>query len=263
MDPWLERHWGDLHHRIVQYGCDLIAEQLPDTLFARVEETVYLLASERDVGRTKPDVAVYESGSWAPGAGGSGIASVAVAVAVADPVRLRLQPVVEGHIEIRKLEGDQPLVTAIEVISRTNKLDVRNRRRYLQKGDAYYAGGANVVEIDLLRAGEPLIDVPWDQLAPEQHAPYKACVRRVPPADADGEVEYYPLPLRQRLPRIRIPLQPADPDVILDLQQPIDRAYALGRYGAQLDYAAPPPPPLSPDDTAWATERVRAWRAGA
>ena len=70
-------------------------------------------------------------------------------------------------------------------------------------------------------------------------------------------MEYYPLPLRERLPRLAIPLRATDPDVILDLQQPIDRAYAMGRYGMRLDYAAlPPGPPLPPEDAAWAAERV-------
>jgi len=131
------------------------------------------------------------------------------AIAVADPVRIRLSEPTGtlGHIEIRKLEGDQPLVTAIEVISPTNKLDARNRRRYLQKRDAYYAAGVNVVEIDLIRAGEPLIDVPWERVKPHQLTPYRAAIRRVPAPDEDLEAEYYPLPLQSRLPALAIPLR--------------------------------------------------------
>lgn len=86
MDPWLESHWGDLHHSIIQYSRDLIAEQLPAALFATVEETVYLLAADgEDMGRVRPDSAVFNSGQSAGeplrDAGG---------LAVADPVRIKL-----------------------------------------------------------------------------------------------------------------------------------------------------------------------------
>jgi hypothetical protein len=259
MDPWLESHWGDLHHSIIQYSRDLIAGQLPTALFATVEEMVYLVASDEEMGRVRPDAAVFDYGRESAGASRDS----AGGVAVAEPLRIKIaEPQVTlGHIEIRKLEGNQPLVTAIEVISPTNKLDARNRRRYIQKREAYYAADVNVVEIDLLRTGEPLIDVPWGRLAARHITPCKACIRRVPAMSADDEVEYYPLPLRQRLPRLRIPLRPIDDDVILDLQQPIDKAYEMGRYGMRLNYAAPPPgPALSADDAAWAAEQVRQTR---
>ena len=45
-------------------------------------------------------------------------------------------------------------MTAIEVISPTNKADPRGRRRYRRKRRAYYDARANVVEIDCCgRAG--------------------------------------------------------------------------------------------------------------
>jgi hypothetical protein len=256
MDPWLESHWGDLHHSIIQYSRDLIAEQLPPALFATVEESVYLVASGEDIGRVRPDIAMFDSGR----ANDVSAGATAGGAAVAEPIRIRVaeEPVALGHIEIRKLEGDEPLVTAIEVISPTNKLDARNRRRYVQKRDAYYAAGANVVEIDLLRAGEPLIDVPWERVEAHLLTPYKACIRRAPAAGTDQEVEYYALSLKQRLPRLRIPLRQTDDDAILDLQQPIDRAYQMGRYGMRLDYIPPPPgPPLTADDAAWVVQQLQ------
>lgn len=260
MDPWLERHWGDIHGSIIPYCRDLIADGLPPTLFARVEETVYLIESGEDVGRFQPDYSVfdttYRDGGDLQGAEGT--------LAVAEPVRLRVsdETVTLGHIEIRRLEGDEPLVTAIEIISPTNKLDPRNRRQYVNKRQAYYQAGVNVVEIDLLRAGEPLIDVPWKRLRPELLTPYRACIRRVPRPDADTEIEYYPLRLQHRLPRLRIPLRPQDPDVVLDLQQPINLAYEKGRYGLTLKYNDPaPPPPLSDADAAWVADVLRHRRA--
>ena len=65
-----------------------------------------------------------------------------------------------------------------------------------------------------------------------------------------------PLPLRHRLPAIRLPLRPTDPDVLFDLQPLLDRAYANGRY--PIDYGRPPDPPLDAEDAAWAEGLLRA-----
>jgi hypothetical protein len=259
MDPWLESQWGDVHHGIVQYGRDLISDTLPADLFAAVEENEYILdrSTNMGLGHVRPDVGVFGGRGGAATAEASGTST-----AVAEPVRIRIvnQPVVEGHIEIRRIGGDEPLVTVIEVFSPTNKLDRRGRRAYVEKRQAYYAAGANVVEIDLLRAGEPLIDLPLELVEARLHTPYKACVRRAPASETELEADCYPLPLRERLPRIRIPLRETDEDIVLDLQQPIELAYERGRYGMRIDYAKSPEPPLSPEDAAWAAEQVRRWR---
>ena len=109
-----------------------------------------------------------------------------------------------------------------------------------------------------------MIDVPLDDVPADLVTPYKACVRRATADDdaADdvpGQIraEYYPMPLRERLPRIAVPLRAADADVVLDLQHCVDVVYdGVGRYGARIDYGRPLTPPLSSADAAWAAERV-------
>jgi Protein of unknown function (DUF4058) len=49
MDPDLERHWGDVHQRIVTYACDRLQSRLPEDLRARMQERVYIEIP--DVGR--------------------------------------------------------------------------------------------------------------------------------------------------------------------------------------------------------------------
>lgn len=257
MDPWLEAHWGDIHHRIVLYACDQIESRLPEGLFAAVEETVTIADVPGERIHLRPDVAAFESPSDQ-----HTVARAAPAesdVAIAEPLRIHIlpQPIIEGHIEIRQLGGAGALVTAIEVISRTNKLDRREREAYESKRKAYYAAGVNVVEIDLLRAGATLLDFSMEYLKDEELTPYTACAYRAPRAGKNWVAEYYPLPFRNRLPAIRIPLRPTDPDVVLDLQAPIDEAYRKGRYGSRIDYSKPPRPALSPEDAAWAAEMVK------
>jgi len=57
---------------------------------------------------------------------------------------------------------------------------------------------------------------------------------------------------------VPVPLLPPDPDVSLELQVAVQACFDLVHYERLLDYAAPlPPPPLSDDDVAWASEVLR------
>ena len=64
------------------------------------------------------------------------------------------------------------------------------------------------------------------------------------------------MPLRERLPSIRIPLREKDLDVRLDLQVLIDQAYRNGRYHS-INYQVAPEPPLEGADAAWADALLR------
>ena len=71
------------------------------------------------------------------------------------------------------------------------------------------------------------------------------------------EIEFYRIPLRERLPAIAIPLRRDDRDVPLDLQALLDRCYEVGCYGDDIDYREEPDPPLQPDDAKWADALLR------
>ena len=147
------------------------------------------------------------------------------------------------------------MVTAIEVLSVTNKIALERRLAYRQKRCAYRDGGVNLVEIDLIRDGEYLVLAPEALIPVSQRTPYMVSVWRV----AQPIVKFaYPCPLRQPLPRIAVPLRPQDADAVIDLQGLIELCYVRGRYHARLDYRAEPEPPLSPPDAAWADALLRA-----
>jgi hypothetical protein len=56
------------------------------------------------------------------------------------------------------------------------------------------------------------------------------------------------MPLWKPLPTIKVPLRPADQDVLLPLQPLIDDVYERGRY--DIDYRQPCRPPLDAADAA-------------
>jgi len=59
------------------------------------------------------------------------------------------------------------------------------------------------------------------------------------------------------LPRVSVPLAEGDADVVIDLQEVLNRVYREGRYWALVDYTAEPSVPLSEEDKAWVREWLR------
>jgi len=187
--------------------------------------------------------------------GGVAVLAEENAVAVAEPYVLELdaEPVREGFIEIRETGSDDRLITVIEVLSPANKESGEGRRQYRRKQRELQRGHVSLVEIDLLRGGRWTVLTSRDLLPKRLHTPYRISVFR---SWRPLSLEYYPAPLRERLPAIRVPLRKGDPDVALDLQDLIDRSYQFGRY-ERTNYSAEPEPALTGDDAEWADALLR------
>jgi hypothetical protein len=146
------------------------------------------------------------------------------------------------------------VVTAIEVLSPDNKTPGNGRDSYLQKCDEYWRGGANLVEIDLLRGGRPTVQLNDEQRATLAPHRYLVTVTRKWPS----RHEAYPIPLSQRLPRVAIPLAYGDKDVSLELQSAMNRCWDEGPYPELLHYDDGPPSDLTSEEQAWCRERLQA-----
>jgi hypothetical protein len=116
----------------------------------------------------------------------------------------------------------------------------------------------NLVEIDLIRGGQPTTLAKPGLIPPHRLATFHTCIYRG--ADPD-RLEFYAMPLRHRLPRLPISLRRSDPRVVLDLQAIVDTAYDRGRYD-DIDYSKPINPPLDPQDEPWARDLLAAAASG-
>jgi hypothetical protein len=159
------------------------------------------------------------------------------------------EPMTETFIEIIDIGSGKRVVTVIEVLSLTNKLPGESRDQYRRKPEELRAGGVSLVEIDLLRAGRRRLGIPYHRIPLSHRTTYQVCVRR---GWQPRAVEIYPVPLRQSLPTVSVPLRDTDTDVPLDLQTLLEPCYRNGGYDADIDYRIPPIPPLAADDEAWA-----------
>lgn len=247
MNPWLEEYWRDVHAKVLVYACDQINRELPPGLQARVDERLAIDAEEEKPRSYLPDLAISESWDRPPGpvlgAGG-------VALAAAEPTVVDLGQQILRRLEI--VDSRAHVITAIELLAPSNKAVGEACAAWNRKRRDYLAADINVVEIDLLRGGVwTLPDRSLLTPIPLGRVWHHVCLTRVP---WRGCHEFYMLPLRKRLPIIRVPLRRTDPDVGLDLQSLIDQCYERGRYGAVIDYTRPPNPPLPEEEAAWARE---------
>src|SRR4051794_35671545 len=85
MDPYLERFWGDVHTRFINYACDQIQDRLPPGLVARMQERVVIEPPDPDDRSFYPDIHGAEPSR--AGDGGA-VAVVAEAVDLAEPLLL-------------------------------------------------------------------------------------------------------------------------------------------------------------------------------
>lgn len=252
MDPWLEQPtlWPDVHLELIAQIRRQLQRLVGPRYYVAAEERVYLEAPvERQYTPDNVVVVAPPRGAAATPAGGT--LADEPTVLLVEEVEQR-----EHYLEIREAGTGHRVVTVIEVLSPANKRSGAGREEYLRKQADVLLSRANLVEIDVLRGGEPTVALPdgW-----ASRSDYRVAVSR---GNDRRRREVYQVSLRERLPRVRIPLDPTEPDVVLDLPAVLDAAAEAGAYDRRVDYASNPFPPLGPGDLAWAREQVDAWRRG-
>jgi hypothetical protein len=215
MDPYLETPalWPAFHHQFVAALYQLLLPDRVDRYRTRVAQRVYFT-----------EVALFTS-------------------VVRDEH-------CEEVIEVRQ-RGDGRLVTLVDIVSPANKCTDVGRSAYLSRRAEAKAGGANLVEVDLVLQGEPLLDYSRDGL-PDWN--YAVTVTR---ASQPERYEIYTATLQKRLPRFRLPLAGDDRDIVLDLQSAFARSYDQGGFAGEIDYKAETEASLSDTDRCWVEQLLR------
>ena len=258
MDPYVERLWGTFHTTAVTELMGVLNDRLAPGLVAVSEERIVIeddaLAYRRDA---YPDVRVVQLRDGSPrqsvDEGGAVVAEPELVDLAPDPYR-------QVYVQIVDAKAGGKVVTVIELVSPTNKRPGKARELYRKKQREVSRSEASLVEVDLVRRGRPTTlaarRVAFDRATEPYHVSVRRGYRRT-------NLEVYRLGLRDRLPRLRLPLRPNDPDIVIDLQSLVAEAYRRCRLAELIDYDKPADPPLEPADAAWAAEQIRRWRADA
>ncbi len=266
MDPYLEGYlWPDVHQSLASMIRRLLTPRLGRRYVARLD--VYVVEDAdpgAEIGIMYPDVEVVSAlperapREARPMAGvpvGAGTQRAPDAagdvVTLAAPLSVPLMDAVEVRlvsVEIRDTAGNT-LVTTIEILSPINKRDP-GLAAYRRKRRRLYQAEVHLLELDLIRRGTRPVAHPR---IPD--VPYLVALTRA----GAGQVDVWPIGLRDPLPTVPIPLLAPDPDIPLDLSACLRTVYDEAAYERSIDYSAPPPPPaLLAADAAWLIEVTRA-----
>jgi len=256
MDPYIERHslWADFHDSFIAALRGTLQPLLKPKYAAFTQDRLYVVESDRPI---YPDVAVVRHPQPSSNAGPATALLEADAPAVFELWREQVR---QPFLQIVEPNSGR-IVTAIEVLSPDNKQEGPGRNSYLKKREEFWDSGTNLVEIDLLRAGQRTCRVSPEKLASLAPWRYVIAVSRCFPP----QQEIYAIPLQRRLSRIAIPLCQPDKDIILDLQVAFERCWDESPYPEWLHYDQAPPGELTQDELAWCDQLLRraGFRAGA
>lgn len=244
MDPYLEHptRWPGLHLRLITYLGDKINTLLPDRYVANLGERVYIVEPQRSM---YPDIFLVKK-ELPPVRDRGG-------VLVCDPrilVQAEPQEVREPFIEILTAGESGQVVTAIEILSPTNKsFGTEGWDLYGLKQRQVLASPIHLLEFDFLREGRHRVGAPLSGMPEKSSWDYLVSLHR---GGGKGEFEVWTIPLVKPLPRVLVPLANVDPDLIVDLQEVFTHCYDVGNYARRIDYRQPCQPPLEGDRAVWA-----------
>jgi Protein of unknown function (DUF4058) len=249
MDPYLERPglWEEVHTGLIAEIQQFLAPLVRPRYRVAVERRTYLavLSSNDLVG--KPDVLVV-SPAREPGQAAPAHASVTVAPQVAElPMA---EEVIERYLEIRAVTTGE-VITVIEILSHSNKSSRQGREQYERKRLVVLASLTNLVEIDLLRAGDPM---PMRVADTSTLGDYRLVVSR---SQHRPRADVYLFGVRDPIPAVPIPLRPGEAEPMLALNQIVHNLYDQAGYDLAMDYSQPPVPPLAGEDAQWAAQCVQ------
>jgi hypothetical protein len=243
MDPYLERRgiWEQVHTNLIVSIQRFLTPLLRPRYHVGIEERTYLAVLPPDQQSTgMPDVLIATS---QPPRSESGPVT-AVAAPVAAPLVAELplpEEVKERYLEIRALP-DQQVITVIEILSPTNKLTREGRQLYEEKRLKVLGSLTHLVEIDLLRGGQP-----FPMKAPRQ-SDYRLVVSR---SGRRPYADVYLFNLPDPIPDLPIPLRYGEEEPLVPLNQILHEVYDQGGYDLIIDYQQPVEPPLSEAEAEW------------
>jgi Protein of unknown function (DUF4058) len=235
MNPYLENPelWSEVHFGLISVLARSLNAVITPKYRAAVEKRVY--SDSLLVGIL--DVSVFQR---EPESARSMMATATLSEPLVVTVPMT-EEVQERYLEIREV-GTEAVVTAVEILSPKNKRSGEGKQKYDAKRQKILSGNVNLVEVDLLRTGEPKLfvgGVPSD---------YRILVSRV---DRRPAAELYAFNLRDTIPLFPLPLRSQDEEPTIDLQALLEKVYAEAALDLAIDYTQQPIPPLSEAEFTW------------
>ena len=233
-----------MHNRLIAALADDLSERVAPRYYVGLERRTYLLKADDLVVIGRPDIAVASAAEvsvLAPQPATS-VTVLEVEVPMQDEVS-------ENFLEIHEVKTGK-LITLLELLSPVNKLHKQGREEYERKRGYVFRSWTHLVEIDLLRVGDPMPVV-----GAQMQSDYRILVSR---GTQRPRATLIVFTLRQPIPTFTLPLLPGDDEPEVALNCLLHVLYQRARFDLRLDYTQPPIPPLAEADAAWAQELITA-----
>jgi hypothetical protein len=249
MDPYLERRglWEEVHTRLIVALADALSPLVRPGYRVAVEQWTYLALVAPDDLVGKPDVLVIrargDSGAVTPVATPAGVTPLVAELPMPEEV-------VERYLEVRDVVSGE-VITVIELLSLTNKVSREGRRAYEEKRLKVLGSQTHLIEIDLLRAGEPMA---MRVQGNGHRAGYRIVVSR---AHQRPWADVYLFGLREAIPPFPVPLRRGEAEPVIALNTVLHELYDRAAYDLAIDYRREADPPLKGEDAVWADALLR------
>lgn len=250
MNPYLENSalWPEVHNRLIVAIADALNPQIIPKYRAAIDRRVYELDGDDALLVGIPDVTVEQRSP-------NELTQVAVMSPPASPMKVKVPIPIEMRESFLKVQevATQEVIAVIEILSPANKRPGRGRDAYEAKRREVLGSRTHLVEIDLLRSGEPMAIAMGNV---QSH--YRILVSR---GDKRPSADLYAFNLTDAIPVFPLPLKAGDAEPVIDLRHLLDQVYDRAGYEVVIDYDQPPVPPLAEDEAAWVEAQLRAARS--
>ncbi len=246
MNPYLENPelWPEVHSRLIVAIADDLNPQLIPRYRAAIDRRVYAIDGSEALLIGIPDVTVERRTAESK-------RDVAVMTPVSSPVQVQLpmpMEIRESYLQIRETATGE-VVTAIEILSPTNKRTGKGRDAYKAKRIDVLSSRTHLVEIDLLRGGKPMTISSGDI-----ESDYRILVSR---SQQRPQADLYAFNLADRIPTFALPLKAGDQEPTIDLHDLLDQVYDRAGYEIVINYAQSPVPPIASENSSWTASLLR------
>jgi len=229
--------WGAFHTSHIVIIAEVIQSVLPDHYVAFAEQSIQLTGWDWDIGEVdcprKPDVTILQS---RPSPSFAGVQDAPVPTMVFDLDELEEFQEPMKRVVIREFRDGRigKPVTAIELLSPTNKPPKSDYHLYQRKRQEILMSGVSLIEIDYLHGYRPIIpQIPTYPTQVDSH-PYYVLVTDVRSTQPRKTVKVFAFGVDEPIPHIPIPLS-GDEFVILDLAQAYHLTLGRGAWLRLID----------------------------
>lgn len=250
MDPYLEYPtlWHEVHTGLIVALQLYLAPLVRPRYRVAVEQRTYLALLAPDDLVRMPDLSIVRekpASVYAPTA--SSTLSFAAPMVVQVPVPEERR---ERYLKVRDVvSGD--VITVVELLSPSNKHSGVGRREYEEKRLRVLGSRTHLVEVDLLRGGEPM---PMRVQGDGRRTHYRILNSR---STHRPHADLYSFTLRDPIPSFPLPLQRGDSEPTVDLGALLHDLYERAGYDLAVDYRQEPVPPFDENTAAWASDLLR------